>query len=282
MLRFIIGHKRLIILLLISVFVIFFLFPELQKRPVYYMMRPFVYLISSLQKGLMFAVSGVGGVWSGYIDLTEVREENQKLREELHRLQNENIQLLEAKAAYDRLEPLLAFKTKSPYPVITARVIGRDPTNWYRTLMIDKGEREGVTVDMGIMVPSGVVGRVIKTTPELSQVLLLTNRNSAIAALIQRTRDEGIVEGTEKGLVRIKYLPPLSELQVGDPVLTSGLAGSFPKGMLIGRIRRLEKQEMALFQQAEIIPSVDFSKLEEVLVIMSPEGQIPEEGKWLR
>src|SRR3972149_5958777 len=282
MLRFIIGYKRLIILLLISVFVIFFLFPELQKRPVYYMMRPFVYLISSLQKGLMFAVSGVGGVWSGYIDLTEVREKNQKLREELHRLQNENIQLLEAKAAYDRLEPLLAFKTQSPYPVITARVIGRDPTNWYRTLMIDKGEREGVTVDMGISVPSGAVGRVIKTTPERSQVLLLTDRNSAIAALIQRTRDEGIVEGTEKGLARIKYLPPLSELQVGDPVLTSGLAGSFPKGMLIGRIHRVEKQEMALFQQAEVIPSVDFSKLEEVLVIMSPEGQILEEETGLR
>ena len=230
----------------------------------------------------MFVTQGVGRIWSGYMDLTQVREENLKLREELHRLQDENIRLLEARAAYDRLEQLLSFKIQSPYPVIAARVVGRDPTNWYRTLMIDKGEREGVAVDMGVIVPSGVVGRVIKTAPHLSQVLLLTDRNSAIAALVQRTRDEGIVEGTEEGLARIKYLSTLSELQEGDRVLTSGLAGSFPKGLFIGQIHRVEKQERALFQQAEIIPSVDFSKLEEVLVIVSPESKIPEGDKGIQ
>jgi rod shape-determining protein MreC len=271
-----IGYKRLFVLLLIFIFLIFFLFPELQKRPMYYMMRPFAYLISTLQNGFMGVVQGVGGAWSGYIQLTQVRKDNLGLNEELERLRDENVRLLEAKAALDRLELLLAFRTQSPYPVIAARVIGRDPTNWYRTLMIDKGERQGVRVDLGVIVPSGAVGRVIKTTPDYAMVLLLTDRNSAVAAIVQETRDEGIVEGTEKGLARIKYLSTLSEVKEGDQVVTSGLTGDFPKGILIGRIRQVERQEMALFHQAEVMPSVDFSKLEEVLVLLPTASKSPE------
>ena len=274
-----INHRRLITWLLISTLVIFFLFPELQKRPVDFLLRPFTYTISTLQEGLIILVQGIGSVWSGHIALTEVREENLSLHEELSRLKNENIQLLESKAALDRMEALLEFKEQSSHQIIAARVVGRDPTNWNRMVVIDKGERDGVAVDMGVSVSAGVVGRVIKTTPEFSRVLLLTDRNSAIAVFIQRTRDEGLVEGTEKGLARIKYLSMLSELNKGDLVLTSGLAGSFPKGLLIGRIDRWEKRETALFQQAEVIPEVDLSKLEEVMVIALVKKRFPENDK---
>jgi rod shape-determining protein MreC len=274
--RFRITHKRLVTFLIILVFLIFFIFPELQNRPAYFMMRPFVYLISTLQGGLMAFTQSASGIWSDYVFLVGVREENQKLREELYQLQNENIQQGEATAALKRLESFLEFKEQIPYPMIAARVIGRDPTNWYRTMIIDKGEKDGIRVDMGVIVPRGVVGRVMKTATGISQIQLLTDRNSAVAGLIQRTRDEGIIEGTENGLARLKYLPVLSESQEGDLVLTSGLTGSFPKDLLVGRIHRVRRQDRALFQEAEVTPMVDFSKLEEVLVITDVQDIILE------
>ena len=224
----------------------------------------------------MAVTQGTSGVWSGYVDLVGVKEENRRLQEELYQLQSEKNQHLEAVAALERLEAFLEFKKQNPYSMMTARVIGRDPTNWYRTMVIDKGEQDGVRMDMGVIAPGGVVGRVMKTAPGISQVQLLTDRSSAVAGLVQRTRDEGIIEGTERGLARIKYLPVLSEVQEGDIVLTSGLAGSFPKGLLIGRIHWVKKQERALFQEAKLTPMVDFSKLEEVLVITAAQDNILE------
>ena len=261
------SRKRLITFLLISVFIVFFLFPELQKRPAYFLSRPFVYIISMMQAGFMTISQGIGGIWLGYMNLVGVKEENRLLREDLDRLRTEHIRLLEAEATLKRLETFLQFKEQNPSTMIAARIIGRDPTNWFKTLVIDKGVLDGVSVDMGVVVPSGVVGRIMKTFPGASRVQLLTDRSSAIAAFAQRTRDEGIVEGTEKGMAKIKYLPVLSKLQVGDRVLTSGLAESFPRGLLLGRIYKAETQNRALFQEAELIPSVDFSHIEEVLVI---------------
>ncbi|MBI3609426.1 MAG: rod shape-determining protein MreC [Nitrospirae bacterium] len=273
MLRRFLNYKRVITLSLIVAFVILLLFPELQKRPFYSLSRPVVFLISGLQRGLTWIGAGIGNAWNGYINLTSVRHENERLKQDLARLRNENIQLQEAERANERFQQILEFKKDKPYSVLVAAVIGRDPSNWYRTLMIDKGQRDGVAVEMGVIAPAGVVGRVIKTGPNVSQILLLTDRNSAIPALIQRTRDEGLVEGAENGLARMKYLSLLSEVKEGDLVLTSGLIGNLPKGLPIGTLGPVTKKELDLFQQAEVIPGLDFSKLEEVLIVTSVEGQ---------
>jgi rod shape-determining protein MreC len=182
-------------------------------------------------------------------------------------LEQKNAGLLEARLENDRLRGMLALRLDAGYDVVAARVIGRDPSNWYRTVMIDKGEQDGVAVDMGVVVPAGVVGRVIKIGRDFAQVLLLTDRNSAVAAVVQRTRDEGIVEGAEGGLAQMRYIPLLSEAGPKDAVLTSGLGGGFPKGLVIGEIRSIVRREAVLFQEAQLVPAVDFSKLEEVLVI---------------
>ncbi|MBI3994768.1 MAG: rod shape-determining protein MreC [Nitrospirae bacterium] len=272
MLRQIINYRRFIILFLIVLLVTALLFPEMQKRPIYFLGRPVVFLISGLQKGMAWIGGGFGNIWNGYINLVSVRRENERLKQDLARLQNETIRLQEAAQAHERLLQLLDLKTEADYRAVTAAVIGRDPSNWYRTLLINKGRRDGVAVEMGVITPAGVVGRVIKAEPAVSQILLMTDRNSAVAALVQRTRDEGLVEGTEKGLARMKYLSLLSEAKEGDLVLTSGLTGSFPKGLLIGTLGRPAKKDLDLFQQAEVIPGVDFSTLEEVLVITSLDG----------
>jgi rod shape-determining protein MreC len=278
MLRQIINYRRFIILFLAVLLVAVVLFPELQKRPVYYLGRPAVFLLSGLQKALTWTANGIGGVWNGYINLVSVRRENEILKRDVVRLQDENVQLQEAAQANERLEQILNFRKANAFHTLVAAVIGRDPSNWYRTLMINKGTRDGVAIEMGVITPVGVVGRVIKADPTVSQVLLVTDRNSAVAALIQRTRDEGLVEGTERGLARIKYLSLLADLKEGDLVLTSGLTGSFPKGLPIGTLGHATKKELDLFQQAEVVPSVDFSKLEEVLVITSLEDRPPPSG----
>ena len=264
-------HKRLFVFSLITVFIAFILFPELQKRPIYFLTRPLVAFFSVIQNGFMSTAQGISRVWKDYISLTELHKENVQLNEDLDRIKRENIRLLEATAELERFKEILDLKKSSPYPMITARVIGRDPTNWYQSILTDKGEKDGVATDMGVISPAGVVGRIVKTYPRSSRVLLLTDRNSSVAGLIQRTRDEGIIGGTEKGMARIKYIPVLSKLEKGDLILTSGLVGSFPKGLLIGWLGEVEVQEMALFRQAELIPAVDFSKLEEVMIIGESE-----------
>jgi rod shape-determining protein MreC len=232
-----------------------------------------VFVLSGLQTGLTWISGGFGNAWTGYINLVSVRRENERLRQDLSRLQHENLQLQETARAAERLQEFLDLKKNAPYHLLAAAVIGRDPSNWYRTLTINKGSRDGVAVEMGVITPAGVVGRVIKTGPAVSQVLLMTDRNSTVAALTQRSRDEGLVEGTEKGLARIKYLSLLADVKEGDLVLTSGLTGSFPKGLPIGTIGRVTKKELDLFKEAEVIPGMDFSKIEEVLVVTSVEDR---------
>jgi rod shape-determining protein MreC len=219
------------------------------------------------------AVSGIhdriAGVWGRFVALQGVEEENRQLRRELELLKEQNGQLREASAATERLAALLEFKKQALPTLVAAQVIGRDSGNWYKTIILNKGTSDGVQSDQGVITPAGVVGRIVKTTASTAVVLLVTDPNNAIAGLIQRTRDEGIVEGTTQGSARLKYIPLLSSARPGDRVVTSGLVGGFPRGLAIGTITRIDKEEEALFQSAELSPEVDPNRVEEVLVIQS-------------
>ena len=137
---------------------------------------------------------GVADTWNRYVALQEVEEENRELRKELELLQGQNSQLREAASATERLTALLEFKAQALPTMIAAQVIGRDTGNWYRTILLNKGSADGIEADMGVVTSAGVVGRVVKTTMATAVVLLVSDPNNAIAGLIQRTRDEGIVE----------------------------------------------------------------------------------------
>ena len=220
---------------------------------------------------------GVSNFWNGYAALRGVEAENRELRKELDYLKGQNSQLREAAAATERLAALLEFKRQAGLSMVAAQVIGRDTGNWYRTIILNKGESDGFRSDMGVITPAGVVGRIVKTTAATSVVLLVTDPNNAIAGLVQRTRDEGIVEGTTQGTARLKYIPMLSNARPGDRVVTSGLVGGFPRGLSIGTISKIDKEEGGLFQSAELVPDVDPGLVEEVLVIESPNIQTERE-----
>ncbi len=227
------------------------------------------------------ALAGLTGsvreLWDGYVALQDVHEENHRLRRETELLREENNRLREFAVTAERLGALLQFKEQQRFESVGARVIGKDATNWYQAILLDKGESDGVEVEMGVVTPAGVVGRVVKTTLSTAVVLLLTDPNNAVAGLVQRTRDEGIVEGTSQRGVRIKHIPLLSGVREGDWIVTSGLVGGFPRGLPIGTVTKIEKEEGELFQVAEVDAAVNFAKLEEVLVITKlPGGAAPD------
>src|SRR5579885_2296016 len=225
MLRALTSTTRLILLLLALLLSVIFLLPKQTRDVLQALGRPASYIISYPLETLASVHRRTAEVWQDYVALRHVREENRQLRHELEALQRQNMELRELAGSSYRLAALLEFKQRFTPQTVAAQVIGRDASNWYRAIIVNKGERDGIRPEMGVMTPAGVVGRVVKTGPSSSVVLLVTDRNNAITGIIQRSRDEGIVEGTLQGHARIKYLPLLASVRVGDVVVTSGLTG---------------------------------------------------------
>jgi rod shape-determining protein MreC len=176
------------------------------------------------------------------------------------------------------LKRLLQFREKISASAIAAEVIGQDPSSWFKSVTINKGEKDGVKKGMAVISPEGVIGQILKTSPSHSTVLLITDYNSAIDSIIQRTRAKAIVEGKAENRCQLKYLLRSEDVIVGDIVVTSGLGGNFPKGLMVGEIRKVDRKEHGIFQYAELVPSVDLTKLEEILII-SESPPLPQEDK---
>jgi rod shape-determining protein MreC len=267
------GTRRLVLVSVLLLLIVLFLLPSQSQGLLQYVSNPLGEVLSLPIEAVSSIDHAISELWAGYVGLQMVREENEQLRKDIELLRGQNSQLRESASATERLKSLLQFKEQAASAMVAAQVIGRDASNSYRSVILNKGESDGIKPDMGVVTPVGVVGRIVKTTGATAVVLLVTDPSNAIAGLIQRTRDEGIVEGTHQGLARLKYIPLLSTVRDGDRVVTSGLVGGFPRGLPIGTIMRIDRSEGALFQSAEMIPEVDMSRLEEVLVIQDPRGQ---------
>jgi len=270
------GARRLALGLFAFLLAALFLFPGQSQGLLEYLDGPVGQLVRLPLEAVFSLDQGISNMWQQYVALQNVEEENHRLRQEIDWLRGQNSQLREAAAATQRLSALLQFKEQALPTMIAAQVIGRDSSNRYKSVILNKGDSDGIQKDMGVITPSGVVGRVVKTTGATSVVLLVTDPNNAIAGLIQRTRDEGIVEGTPQGRAKLKYIPMLSAVKEGDHVVTSGLVGGFPRGIAIGTITGIEREEGALFQTADLSPDVDVNHVEEVLIIQAPQGQSSE------
>lgn len=264
------GTRRVVLALCALLFSLVLVLPKQSRTLLQTIGKPLADIVALPLELLSSTDRRFGAVWDRYVALRKVQEENEQLRREIEFLRGQAADLREMAAANQRLTGLLRFQEQSPSRTVAARVIGRDATNWYQGVVLDKGEDDGVQAEMGVVTLSGAVGRVVKTRASSSVVLLITDPNNAVTSLIQRTRDEGIIEGTFDRKARMKYIPLLSTVRVGDPVVTSGLTGGFPKGVPVGTIMSIQKDEGGLFQTAEVQPEVDFTKLEEVLVVTVP------------
>ncbi|NPV79127.1 MAG: rod shape-determining protein MreC [Firmicutes bacterium] len=227
-------------------------------------LRPLLSFFSEIASYVNRAVWTVGHIG-------QLRRENLELAREVAKLNAELMQLSEYKAENERLKQLLGFKEAAPYNTVAARVIGRDPSRITSSLILDKGKRDGVRKDMPVIYLGGLVGRVISVTPSTSTVLPIIDPKSAVGGIVHRTRDLALVEGQsqETALCRLKPLSSDADLRVGDQIISSGLGGIFPKGLLIGTIIDVSAGKYLVGKNALVKPDVDFAKLEEVLVITS-------------
>jgi rod shape-determining protein MreC len=232
-------------------------------------------ICSPFQKAATLVIKTVKGTFTQYVYLINLEKENRALKQKIAELQEESHRMKETKLTNERLRQLLEFREKNSPSMIGAEVIGQDPSSWFKSVIIDKGERDGVKKGMAVISTAGVIGQVLKTAPHFATVLLLTDYNSAIDSIVQRTRAKAIVEGKGENRCQLKYLRRAEEVAVGDVVVTSGLSGNFPKGLRVGEIKKVDKKGHGVFQYAELVPSVDMTQLEEVFVIMEPLPSYP-------
>ncbi len=224
-------------------------------------------LSAPVQKGFDLIFVQVVELWDQYLWLVDTARENQRLLEKNRLLQAEVENLQEVRLANERLRKLLEFKEAITLSALPARVIAFDASTWARTVLLDKGTRSGVHEGMPVVTDLGVVGRVIKAGPGESRVLLITDAASAIATLVQRTRTRSLCRGRGDSLL-LDFALRQEDIQVGDQVVTSGTGGVFPKGLLVGEVIRVVRGDYGLFQTVEVAPAADFSRLEEVLVLV--------------
>ena len=227
------------------------------------------------QKAATLVIKTVQGTFQHYVFLVNLEKENRMLREKIAQLQEESHRMKEIKLANERLRQLLQFREKNFPSMIGAEVIGRDPSFWFKSVMIDKGGSDGVKKGMAVILPTGVIGQVLKVASHYATVLLITDYNSAVDCIVERSRAKAIVEGKGENRCQLKYLLRAEEVAVGDVLVTSGLGGNFPKGLMVGEVKKVDKKGHGVFQYAELVPSVDMTRLEEVFVVMEQEPLQP-------
>jgi rod shape-determining protein MreC len=223
---------------------------------------------AEVQRGATAAIGSVNGAWGDYLALRAVRSENKVLHGEIGRLQV-TLQQQQALAAQARtLQNLLELQQSTPLQTMAAVLIGGGASPDFRTVSIDKGTRDGLRQDLAVMAPAGVVGRIILPSIRASKVQLLIDRNAAAGVLIERSRTQGIVVGNGSDRLRMDFVASGADLLVGDCVVTSGIDGIYPKGLVIGQIESFGR-EAGAYRDVVVRPAVVFSTLEAVLVVLT-------------
>jgi len=232
-----------------------------------------------LERMVTMPLSQLRGVWSDYMALMGVREENERLRGRLARAEEENHQYREAILSSERFQKLSGFRAQREIPMVPANVIHQDLSPWFQSLIIDQGAAAGIRPGMPVITDSGVVGLVSGTTPSASKVLLVVDPQSRVDAYVERTRARGTVRGTSGHDCDFEYVLRNENIEEGDLLLTSGMGTVYPKGLVVGRVASVDRKTSGLFLGAKITPAVDFSRLEEVFVILE-QRQIPAEDSF--
>jgi rod shape-determining protein MreC len=228
--------------------------------------RTVMTLFSPVPKAVNWAGGSAEDMYHGYLDMRRAVNENLELRRKVASLTTENVKLRQTDSDLRRLRNLLQYSEQFNMQTSMAHTIMIDTSGRFKAVIIDRGSGDGVEVNDAIVNANGLIGRVILTTNDLAKVQLVTDNNSAIGALIERTRRQGVVRGDGTGVVEMHDIPTLADVKPGDRILTAGIDGIYPKGIPIGNVIKAE-QGPNLFKHIEVRPSVDFGTIEEVIII---------------
>ena len=233
-----------------------------------------VWFVSPAQNFFTSVTNSITDVFDHYFFLVRTSSENDRLLLELGRLSKKNNELLEGKKLFERSKKLVEYFDDDKRSFVVAKVIGYDATQWSKMIFINRGTNHKVEKKLAVMTDAGIVGHIIHSSPNSSKVLLITDSRSAIDSLFQKTRASGVTVGTGEKTCQMKFVPISAEVSVGDKVVSSGLGGVFPKGLVVGVVVDVVKQKQELFQDITVVPSAELSGLEEVVVVLpGKEGE---------
>ncbi len=239
----------------------------------------FLEIVSPIDAAFTRLSDGASSIVTGYLDLLHVREENARLRNELARVNSDRARLDELEVENRHLGELLELKDVLGAHAVAANVIGSDATGLSRTLILAAGSSDGLRPGMAVLANQGVVGKIIAISPHAARVLLIDDHNSALDGFDQRSRARGIVAGmVDDGLI-LKYADRSQDIRAGDAIVTSGLDGIFPRGLLVGTIESVHRGGPGLFLGVRIEPAVDFRELEQVLIVTQPPPHLDDPAK---
>lgn len=218
--------------------------------------------LGPLQSTFSRAATGAKNVWADYVDLLEVRNENRRLKSLLDSYDEKQAKYREAYTTFLHLQQELDFRKDADFPPLTARVIGKDPAFWFHTIIVDRGENDGVVEGMVALTSQGIVGQVIHASKNYSKVLLAIAPSSAIDVIIQKNRVRGILKGTGEDGYILNYVLKNANVEKGDQVVTAGIGGVFASGMPVGTVTAVHRKQRGMFLDIEVKPSVNFQRLE--------------------
>ena len=230
---------------------------------------------AEVQRAATSAVSGAREGWQNYFALQQIRQENDRLKEEVAQLRVGLQQERTLAQQTHTLQTLLDFKAATDWQTRPAAVIGSGASPEFRTMTIDKGTQDGLAENMAVIAPTGVVGRIITASARASKLQLLIDASAGAGVIVERSRVNGVVAGIgttdelnfRAGLIQLDYIPSSADVKVGDRVVTSGTDGIYPKGFAVGEIQSVERESGAL--RIKVRPAVDFAALEAVLVVLN-------------
>ncbi len=225
--------------------------------------------VSPLQEASFRVAFFFVSIWETYFDLVSAGRENVRLSRELAGTRAALFRARAAEGENRRFRALLSLGEDLPYTTLAARVVGEGPSQWFKSLVIDRGSRDGVLPGFPVVTPGGVVGRVLEVSGHYSLVVPIADPNHAVDGRIERTRARGVVAGSGEAGCRFLYVTRKEDIRVGDTVVTTGLDRLFPPGLPLGRVTHVSMMGESMFQEIAVTPWVDFDKVEEVVVIFS-------------
>jgi len=232
-------------------------------------------LVAPFQKAIVNTARFFRDIWQRHFVLVVIVDDNNRLRRELRQMVALQHRYEEVRQANERLRDLLALGLELERPAIAAQVVGKDPSPWFQTILVDKGRTDGVEIGLPVINPQGVVGLVVEAVAGYAKVMLITDPNSAVDAILQSNRARGIIKGGTPGYCVFDFVLRHHDVQVGDTVVSSGMDGVFPKGIPVGRVSEVVKGVAGLFQDVTVTPYVDFERLEEVLIVPKKDAIDP-------
>ncbi len=241
--------------------------------------RAILMITAPIQSAITWVLDQVVSGFHNYVFLLGTRRDNVALLEENRKLLNLIASLRETQHENARLRKLLQFNEKFRLKTVAGRVIAKDVSTEFRAIRINRGESSGIRRDMAVVTNEGIVGRVLRTTSETADIVTILDLLSAVDAIVERSRARGVVEGLTEELCELRFVLRTDDIVPGDLLISSGLGGIFPKGLPVGTVSKVVRKPFGITQKVELRPSVDFSKLEEVMVVVGTEVETDPQAK---